>query len=113
MMSTECIRSMSDEAAREAAVEGLEPIALWPSDCIPPFNFPNIGSMEPEGFEVVEALFVDSSGLSGPDEPALTAEQFSDKLMGMMLKSKAQLYAAITEIGQFQLYVTVYQKEQA
>ena len=84
---------------------------MWPSDCIPPFNFPNIGSLELKGFEEVEVLFVDSSGLSGPDEPALTAEQFSDKLMNMMLKSKAQLYAAITEIGQFQLYVMVYRKE--
>ena len=45
MMSTECIRSMSDEAAKEAAEQGL------------------------------------------------------------------RVYAAITEVGQFQLYVTVYWKE--
>ncbi len=111
MMSMECIRSMSDEAAVQAAEEGLTPLAWWPSDCEPPFKFPNIGSMEPEGFEEVEVLFVDSSGFGDTDEPALTAEQFSEKLMGMMLMSKAQLYAAITEIGQFQLYVTVYRKE--
>ncbi|KKL59091.1 hypothetical protein LCGC14_2218780, partial [marine sediment metagenome] len=82
------------------------------SDCEPPFRFPNIGSMEPEGFEEVKDLFVDSSGFGGPGEPALTAEEFSEQLLAMVEESEVTLYAAVTEVGQFQLYVTVYRKEE-
>lgn len=112
MMSLETIRSMSDEAAEEAAAEGLEPMALWPSDCEPPFRFPNIGSMDPEGFEEVEQFFVDHSGFGGSGEPALSGEAFSKKLLAMVQASEVTLYAAVTETGQFQLYVTVYRKEE-
>ena len=110
MMSLQDIRQLSDEAAVEAAEQELEPMALWPSDCEPPFRFPNIGSMEPEGFEEVKDFFVDHSGFGGPGEPALTAEEFSKQLLAMVQESEVTLFAAITEIGQFQLYVTVYRK---
>ena len=113
MMSLQYISQMSDEAAVKAAEQELEPLALWPSDCDPPFRFPDIGSMDPEGFEKVEDLFVDHSGFGSPGEAALTSEEFSEKLLAMVKASEVTLFAAITETGQFQLYVTVYRKEGA
>ncbi len=49
----------------------------------------------------VDEFFVDSSGFGQPGELALTKDQFLSKV-------KKGLAYAITRIGQFQVYVTVY-----
>jgi len=72
-------------------------------DDFPPFPFPNIGSHIPEGWEKINEYFVDSSGVGAIGELALTAEQFIKML-------KVGFGYAITEVGQFQVYVGEYKK---
>jgi hypothetical protein len=62
-----------------------------------------------KGYQEVETLFVDSSGLGQENEPALTANQFESKLAILLAEHKS-LYAFITNAGQFQVYITLYKK---
>jgi len=57
----------------------------------------------PIGYKVVDVYFVDNSGFGTSGEMALTASQF-------LTKVKAGKYYAITGQGQFQVYVTEYEK---
>lgn len=57
----------------------------------------------PDGFTETNEYFVDSSGFGSEDEPALTPDAFLEKI-------KAGKYYAITGQGQFQVYVTEYEK---
>ena len=52
-------------------------------------------------FEEVNRFFVDSSGWGQENEPALTTDQFLEKV-------KAGRYYAIIEAGRFQVYVGEY-----
>jgi hypothetical protein len=61
------------------------------------------GEKTPLGYKVTEVFFVDNSGFGSENEPALTASQFLPKV-------KAGRYYAITGQGQFQVYVTEYEK---
>ena len=61
------------------------------------------GEKTPLGYKVTEVFFVDNSGFGSENEPALTASQF-------LTKVKAGKYYAITGQGQFQVYVTEYEK---
>lgn len=117
MMSPETIRSLSRDAAAKAAREHKAPFIVWPEDLnewkaklangqYPSFPFPFIGDYKPRGFRKVNEYFVDSSGFGAPGEPALTVSQFLDKL-------RSGYGYAITEIGQFQLYVGEYRKAKA
>ena len=54
-----------------------------------------------EQFEEVDEYFVDSSGFGRKGEPALTADEFLEKV-------KANRFYAITGIGQFQVHVGEY-----
>jgi len=105
MMSLEQIRALSAERAREAAEEGMEPFIVWEDDlkAIPPFPFPFLGDYVPEGWKMVTEYFVDSSGFGEEGEGALTAEQFASKIV------VGRGYA-VTEAGQFQVYVGEYEK---
>lgn len=67
------------------------------------------GVAEPEGFEEVETLFCDSSGFGGPNEPALTRKQALNRTEEL-LEAHGSLYAAITDVGQFQVYVSFFRK---
>lgn len=100
MMSIETIRQMSQEAAERAAAEHLEPYIIWQDDIdnMPPFPFPSLGDYVPDGWELVETYFVDSSGFGREDEPALTVGQFLQVL-------KEGYGYAVIEAGQFQVYV--------
>jgi hypothetical protein len=57
----------------------------------------------PVGYKVTDVYFVDNSGFGSENEPALTASQF-------LAKVKSGKYYAITGQGQFQVYVTEYEK---
>ena len=57
----------------------------------------------PVGYKVTEVFFVDNSGCGTRGEMALIASDF-------LTKVKAGRYYAITGIGQFQVYVTEYEK---
>ena len=67
---------------------------------------PNVSDSDdykPKGWEFVEDLFVDNSGFGSLDETALTAGQFIEKI-------KKGFSYAITDVGQFQVYVSVFKK---
>ncbi len=75
---------------------------------IPEF-IPNVSEDEdykPKGYEFVEDLFVDNSGFGTPGEAALTRTEFIARI-------KKGLGYAITGVGQFQVYVSVYKKQKA
>ena len=103
MMSLSQIQYESRAAAAKAAREDKHPFIVEAEDlkAIPPFPFPFIGDYVPDGWRKVEDYFVDSSGFGRPGEPALTIEQFVKRL------TVGHGYA-ITEAGQFQLYVGEY-----
>lgn len=110
MIDLATLKAMSSERAQAAAKQRLIPfvpfdaaeIEGWDS-----FPFPNIGDHRPEGWELVDTLFCDSSGFGATNEPALTATQLKDKLLENV--SHGYGYAVIQE-GQFQLYVGVFKR---
>lgn len=63
-----------------------------------------------KGFEEVDTLFCDSSGFGSPGERALTRDQAEARIEEILAASNETLYAGITGIGQFQVYVTIYRK---
>jgi hypothetical protein len=97
MFSAEYIASESRRAARVAARNGQKPV-IWEAGDKPPFNFPFIGDWRPRGYRLVNALFVDSSGLGADDEPALSVNQ-------LLARLRPGYAYAIIEAGQFQLYL--------
>ena len=103
MMSLEYIKAINREKTREARQEGLTPyIAKYDGDegvraC------PFLADYIPEGYEVVNTFFVDSSGFGQEGELALTLGQF-------LAKVKEGKGYAIKEAGQFQVYINEYEK---
>jgi hypothetical protein len=115
MMSPGTIRAMSDDAARKAAKAKKRPYVPFNEEEIenyPPFPFPFIGTYEPEGWRKVEELFCDSSGFGAEWEPALTIGQLIEKMKGWEREGKSYGYA-VTEAGQFQIRLGVFEQVQA
>ena len=96
MMGLSTIKELAREQAERAAAQGVEPLIIWDKEDIR--HIPNIGNHTPDGWELVETHFVDSSGFGAPGEPALTFDQFQNKLV------MGHGYAIVAE-GQFQVYV--------
>lgn len=69
----------------------------------------DVDTMTLKGFELIEELFCDSSGFGLDTEPALTPAQATDKV-NQLIKDNGQLYASITNQGQFQVYVGLFKK---
>lgn len=65
--------------------------------------------MEVKGYELIERLFVDSSGFGAEDEPALTVSQFERKVHEI-LDIHGTVTAKIIDAGQFQVYVGLFKK---
>lgn len=103
MLSLDQIRAIAREATERACQQNLTPYPIWEEDLanMPPFPFPFLGDYVPKGWEKVGEFFVDSSGLGMPNELALTAYQFLEKI-------KVGRGYAITEAGEFQVYVGEY-----
>jgi hypothetical protein len=108
MMSLSTIHRMSQEQAAVAAANKKRPFIVTEEDIrdwkekydngtlrLP---FPNIGDYRPDGYLLVDSLFVDKSGFGATDEPALTIEELLNSL------KPGRAYAIIEE-GQFQLYL--------
>jgi molybdopterin converting factor small subunit len=68
------------------------------------------GKISTKGFKEVEVLFADASGMGAPDEPALTLDQLKEKI-SELISQYGKIYCAITDEGQFQVYITVYVKD--
>ena len=65
-------------------------------------KIPFIGDKPIKGWRKIDSLFVDSSGLGQRGEPALTQGQFVKQI-------KAGLAYGVTEAGQFQVRVGVFE----
>jgi hypothetical protein len=112
MMGLETIRQLSAEAATKAAQDDLVPFRYWNADAVEEdgsFPFPFLGDYVPEGWELVGTHFVDSSGWGQLGEAALTANQFR-LVIKSVLGEHPKTGWAITEAGQFQVYVGEYRK---
>lgn len=107
MYSLEQIKAVSRKATKEAAEKDHRPFIVEQEDIntMPPFPFPFLGSYVPSGWHKVDELFVDSSGFGADDEPALSVKQF-------LAKIKIGRGYAITEAGEFQVYVGEYEQDQ-
>lgn len=116
MMSLETIRQLAADAGKEAREGGILPVPFW-EDVIKAVKLqlkngespealrliPFIGDHVPDGFELVEEHFVDSTGWGHEDEPALTIGQFAEKL-------RNGRFYAITQSGQFQIFIGEFRK---
>jgi hypothetical protein len=123
MMSLQAIQQMSDTAAKRAAKEGKVPYIIYDHDDVHRmpggkdwdgkrgFPFPNLGSLKPKGWtDTGENFFVDMSGFGDDYEPALTWAQFNKELLALVDDSRP-LGLGISEVGQFQCYISVYEKD--
>ena len=116
MMSLATIRSMSDEAGRAARRSKRLP---WHPETIEDISvdnlrrIPHLGSYTPPRWTRTETdFFADSSGFGSPSEPALTPDQLVVKMREHFATHPAAGYA-ITEVGQFQLYITAFETKAA
>lgn len=103
MYSLETIIAINDETSRKASNKKVKPYVAKSDHDEGVFKCPNFGYYRPNGWEVVNEYFVDSSGLGSESEPALTVGQFLAKVR------KGYGYA-ITEEGQFQIYISEFKK---
>jgi hypothetical protein len=62
-----------------------------------------------KGYELIQELFVDNSGLGSESESALTPNQLINELKNILEKEKS-IYAFITQVGQFQIYLGIFKK---
>jgi hypothetical protein len=111
MMSIEVIIAVNNEIARKAARKGLVPYVLASADEVKsPFTFPNIGSLEPDGWKKTGTTwFVDKTGRGYDWELALTWQQFRQRLVGYILRHPSHGYA-ITEEGECQVVVSAFKR---
>lgn len=107
MMSIEYIQSMADEATTRAKRGKVQPLVLNADSTEEQIrSIPNLGDYVHPSWQLEEDLFVDSSGFGAPGEPALTFEQFVEKVQS---QEGVRAYG-IRQVGQFQVYIGVYRK---
>ena len=87
----------ADQLLEECLVESVDDI----------YEAKDIVGLSPEQFEEVHTIFHDC-GWGGPATSHSEAEIIVDKL----LEEHGELYAGLTGIGQFQVYVTLYKRKQ-
>ena len=113
MMSPELIRELSREAGEAAEHAGDRPFVYWRGDPVTnPFPYPNIGDYRPEGWEMVDTLFADATGMGGETEPALTIGQLTIRVLEIRDSYEElglQVGFAIVETGQFQVVIGVFE----
>ena len=110
MMSLETIHRLNTEIAVEAAEQEQRPLVLTADelDYCPPFPIPDLGHLEPNGWERTDATwFVDKTGHGHEWEPALTIEQFKRELRKYVADHPGHGFAIVEE-GEFQVYVAAF-----
>jgi hypothetical protein len=117
MMDLQSIEASSRAAAKTACKNNKTPYIVWLKELadwklgfaagkVPSFPFPFLGSYVPKGWKLTETYFVDSSGFGETGEAALTIHQFLGKI-------KSGAGYAVTEAGQFQVYIGEFEKTAA
>ena len=132
MFSGHTIRQLQNDAAQRAAEQGKEPLVIWDQASIENDirHIPNLGSHEPDGWELLDltdgwndelrlskcrydSLFVDKAGFGDAGEAALTFDELVPTV-GYLIQiaddKRIKLGFAIVEEGQFQLHVGVFKK---
>jgi hypothetical protein len=116
MLSLESVKDIAQEAAREAEEEGREPSSIKGFDPAAPRDFirriPFLGDYIPRGWEhpeLIDDLFVDSSGQGSDYEPALSVNQFAAKLHEFQI-SGINWGFGISQAGEFQVYIRIYRQ---
>jgi hypothetical protein len=127
MISAHQIAQMNQQAQTAAKMNNLEPVQIWSSEwevwidamsagyvpTIPLQHLPR-EYCEELGYQHVETYFVDATGWGDPDEPALTQLAFLGEASRItqeeLMNNQGVLYWALTEVGQFQVYVSCYRK---
>jgi hypothetical protein len=111
MMGYQDIQDLVAKASRRAKEELSEPIYVTPGmlramRCgTQLYPLPFLGDYEPEGWRRTDkTYFCDTSGFSQPGEPALTQEEFLERM-------EPGYGYAIIEAGQFQCYVAQYEED--
>ena len=110
MMSLEALQALNWEIAHKAEQEQREPyvfdgwdyLAFANGQTFPLGAIPNIGYFRPDGWDLVETLFCDKTGLGIPSEPALTVDEILETLLQ---HRECNFGYAIVEEGEFQLYL--------
>ena len=69
----------------------------------------SVDTMQLRGYELIDELFVDSSGWGLDSEPALTTSRFEKRLLELV-REHGSLTAKITSQGQFQVYIGLFKK---
>lgn len=88
-------------------------VALELNEAEDVFKSQDMQSIEvPDGFEELDTLFCDSSGLGRESERARTKNSTIQRV-GELLEEypDEQLYTGLTGVGQFQVYVTVWRRK--
>ena len=103
MMSQSVIKDLSDQQAKKARKAAAKPYVATCDGDREVTGMPNFGSYRPDQWEMVDTLFVDSSGYGAENEPALTLNRF------LAAVKKGSGYAIVEE-GQFQCVIGVFKK---
>ena len=111
MMSLEAIRHLNTNIAVEVAERELVPYVPADAEEVdywPPIPFPDLGYLQPDGWERTDQTWlVDKTGHGHDWEPALTVEQFKRRVRAYVMENPGHGFA-ITEEGPFQVYVTAF-----
>ena len=119
MMSLTAIKEQNREAAAIAAAEGRTPFVFFEREEVRdtfPLPFPFLGDHRPEGWELIDEHFADSSGLGAADEPALSMGQLLNLIeekIDEAHENGQQVGWAIIEAGQFQVYVGEFRRSRS
>lgn len=121
MMSVKTIIAFADEVGAEARRLGTEPLVATAQD-VKRWRgqrtdhdgqvIPNIGSYRPKGWDLIDDLFCDKTGLGSPDGPALNRDQVCDRIEDL-LEDLHEPGLAIIEEGESQLVVGVFRRNTA
>lgn len=103
MMSIAAIIQLSRKAGERAAKQKREPLIAFTDKDKAVMWCPNLGDYMPDGWKLIDRLFVDKTGWGGKNESALTVEQF-------IAKVKSGFGYAIIEEGEMQFYIGVFEK---
>lgn len=103
MRSIEEIIANGDEASVKADEQKLQPYIAKSNGDEGVLGCPNFGYYRPQGWKEVGIYFVDTSGFGTEGGVAITSKQF-------IASVKEGNGYAITEEGQFQIYITEFKK---
>ena len=109
MIDLDQIRKMKSKAAKAARADKTKPFVVYNNRDIERLSsqeirLPFLGDYCPEGFYVMNEIFVDSSGFGSDSEPAMTLPKF----FGMLDKLGKPFGLAISEAGEFQVMIKIY-----